>query len=192
MQPEDLREPSLNELCCLNVLGNVVYAIRCARRMQPRFRLSAEEPDAAAMTAALEESLQWAEQYVQTGGGDRERGKWLVEASSVVAEATYEDTDYAAFAVHHAIRGAMLSAAGGEVLPNEDFMEVVAAAYGSSRVVLANTPPWLRLLVLKSLRADYDRLAALTQEGASQRGSPLDSTAAGPLGELWQGKTPTW
>jgi hypothetical protein len=192
MQPEDVREPSLNELCCLSVLGNVSYAIRCALRVRSRFRLPEDFPDVPEMTAVVDESLRWANQFVQTGGGDLDRGKALVEASSAVAEATYEETEYSAFAAHHAVRGAYLSAQGGEMLARDEFMEVVAAAYGASRVILANTPPWLRLLVVKSLRADYDRLAAMTQEAASQRGTAFDPSETGPLGTLWQGKTPTW
>lgn len=192
MEPEELREPMLNDLCRLSALGNIAYAVRCARRIQPRFALPATEPNAAKMKGIVDAAIRWTEEYVRTGAGAVEHGEMLAEASAAVAEATYEETDYAAYAASHCVRGALLAAQAREACDTEVIMEIVAAAFGSSRVVLANTPPWIRLLLVKSLRSDYDKLLAMTLTNTTWRGANLDPRESGPLGNLWQGDTPSW
>ena len=192
MEAEDLREPSLNELCSLSVLGNVAFALRCARRMRPKFILPADAPDADKMTAFVDAALCWAEEYVGQGTGKREAAEHLANVTAAIAEATCDDTDFAAYATHHAARGVLLAAKAPEACDQETFMEIVASAYGSSRVLLANTPPWIRVQAVLALRADYVKLLELGIAAATQRGLLLDATEAGPLGGLWPGKTPTW
>ena len=192
MEPTELREPSINELVCLSALGNVVFAVRCARRMRPKFVLPDSEPDAAKMTEFVDAALRWAEAYVSQGIGNLERANHLAEAASAIAEATYEHTDYAAYSTYHAVRGALLAAQAGETCNQEAFMEIVASAFGSSRVLLSNTPPWIRAQVVQILSADYAKLLELTATSAVQRGPFVDATEAGPLGGLWPGTTPIW
>lgn len=192
MEQEELREPMLNDLCCLSVVGNISYAIRCARRMQPRFQLPASMADADKMTAIVDAAMAWGEEFVQTGAGDVERGEALADATSAIAQMTCDDTDYAAYAAHHSVRGALLTAKAGGVYNQDLQMEVVAAAFGSSRVLLTNTPPWLRLRVINALRSDFDKLLAMAQTHAMPLGDRFDPCATGPLGEIWLGEKPTW
>lgn len=191
-EPEELREPSLNELCRLNLLCNVAYAVRCARRMQPRFKPPAEMADAHKLVAIVDAAIGWAEEFAGKGEGDRERGTTLAETASHIADAISEQTDYSAYAAYHAVRGALLVAQAETSVSEEVYLEVVAAAYGSSRVLVTNAPPWIHALVMKTLRDDYEKLIALTMQHASEKGEPLDVTATGPLGGLWPGKTPVW
>jgi hypothetical protein len=90
------------------------------------------------------------------------------------------------------VRGALFAARSSPQADSDTFMEIVAAAFGASRVLLSNVPSWLKALLIKSLRADYDVLLSLTMEGASQEGPLVDVSETGPMGTLWQGKTPTW
>jgi hypothetical protein len=191
MQPENLREPQLNDLCCLTMLGNAVYAVRCARRMQPRFRVPGS-PHEDQMKTIVNNAIGWAEKYVQTGEGLVERGEELAKVVSEIANATCDETDYAAFAAFHSVRGAILVAQNPTQADADAFMQIVAAAFGSSRVLMANVPSWFRALAVKSMLADYEKLLALGTETGTQRGPLIDATEQGPLGALWQGPTPTW
>ena len=192
MQQEYQREPMLNDLCCLSVLGNVAYAIRCARRIQPRFQVPLEVPHAAMMMAIVDSAIGWAEEYTHTGAGDVQRAEQLAADTAGIANATCEQTDYAAFAAHHCVRAALLAAQASTQIDEGAFMEIVAGAFGSSRVLVAGVPSWFRILTLKSLHTDYQKLLELAATTGTQRGPLVDATAAGPLGALWQGPTPSW
>ena len=192
MDPEPLREPSLNDLCCLTLLGNIAYAARCARRIQPRFQLPADAHDGDKMTAVVEASIRLAEGYVVQAVAQLDQAARLTELSLAVAEATSEETDYAAYAAYHAVRGVHLAAPCGEAAGDEAYLEIVASAYGASRVVLANVPIWVRNQLVTALRGDYDKLVQLGLGNPPQRGQVFNPTITGPLGALWSGDSPTW
>jgi hypothetical protein len=191
LEPEPPREPALNELCSLTQTGLVAYAVRCARRMQPRFVLPPETPDADKMAAVVEAAIRWAEQYAAHGTGAIEDGARLAELALAVSEATSEHTDYAAYAAHHAVRGAVLAAQARQPA-DEVYLEIVASGFGASRVLLANLPIWLRQQGAAVLRDDYDKIVRLALGQPPQQGMFLDATATGPLGPLWPGAAPTW
>src|SRR5215207_2925304 len=107
MNEQAPREPSLNELCCLTALGNVAYAVRCGRRVQPHFK--PQHPDAAKMATIVDSALRWAELFVEQEMLVDDSVKALVDASYAVAEAC-ETMDYSAYAAYHAVRGAVLVA----------------------------------------------------------------------------------
>src|ERR1051325_4845095 len=151
MQQEHQREPMLNDLCCLSVLGNVAYAIRCARRIQPRFQVPPSTPYADKMITIVNSAIGWAELYVHTGTGIMEHAEKMVQDTAAIANATCEETDYAAFAAHHCLRGALLAAQRSGTLDEDAFMEIVAAAFGASRVLVAGVPSWFRALAIQSL-----------------------------------------
>ena len=184
------REPSLNELCCLSGLANVAYAVRCGRRMQPKFNPPHE--DAAVMAKIVESSLTWSEMSLRQAMPVDERVKSLVDAACAVAEATSDLSDFAAYAAFHAVRGAVLVAESPQRLSTDVFLEVVAASFGASRVLLSSIPPWLEARAIAALRADYDKLVALRLGEGAERGTGVETAVSGPLGTLWGESTPTW
>ena len=196
MAPEDIKEPSLNELCTLNVLGILAYAARCARRMQPRFKLPPDEPDGAEITAAVDEAIRWAEVYIHTGSGELERGQWLADTMAAIAEATYEFTDFSAFAAQHAVRRAHdpRPAAGGDAVDR--------GLHGGRRRRLRGKPRrhCQHAVVDPSVGHAAQLAGRLRQAPGTHAGDGSRSAANGSirrrpypsLGDLWQGKTPTW
>jgi hypothetical protein len=189
-QEELAREPSLNELCMLSGWANVAYAVRCGRRVQPKFAPAHE--DVAKMAQIVESALRWTELSLQQEMPVDERVRALVEASCAVAEACSELSDFAAYAAYHSVRGAVMVTESPRGLSTDVFLEVVAAAFGASRVLLSNVPPWVHTKVIAALRADYEALARLDLGGGAERGQRVDSTMGGPLGALWAAETPTW
>ncbi len=190
-QPEPLpREPSLNELCCLSASANIVYAVRCGRRVQPKYRPIHE--DAAKMATIVDSSLCWAEMSLTRSMSIDESVRMLVEAANAVAGESSDPSDFPAYAAYHAVRGAVLTAESAAQLPMESFLEIVAASFGASRVLLASVPRLIHAQTVAALRADYDKLTQLGLGQGSERGAGVDPTVQGPLGELWVGKAPTW
>jgi hypothetical protein len=74
----------------------------------------------------------------------------------------------------------------------EVYLEVVAAAFGASLVLLSDMPIWLRNQAVAALRDDYHRIVKLGLGYPPHRGQLLDATAGGPLGPLWPADAPKW
>jgi hypothetical protein len=186
------REVALQELGQLTLRAIVVYAVRCARRMRPCFQLPAEAPRRGHQIAAVDAAIRVAEAFCRGLPGETGRAAETARVAGGVAEETCAFTRFAGYAALHAASAA--AHAEEAVRDSSDFLinEVVAAAFGAGRVVLANADTYTRDLVLTALLADVEKLLSLAHDPMEGPGPAIDPSESGPLGPLWPDGTPGW
>jgi len=192
MKNEQPRAIGLNDLGQLTLRGNVAFAVRCALRIRPCFELPADAPRQREKVAAVDRAIRLAAAFCNGQPLERGAAAAIARVAEAVAEETSEFTRCAGYA---AVRAAEAAANAEEVVrnPNDSgIMEVVAAAFGSGRVLAANADTFTLDYVAAVLCADVDKLLSLGHGGSPELGPPLDPSEAGPLGPLWPNGTPLW
>ncbi|MCY2991870.1 MAG: hypothetical protein NTY19_28935 [Planctomycetota bacterium] len=193
--------PTPDELKTLPLRAMVVYAVRCARRVQPLFGLAREIPHHEKHLAAIEIALTLSEQYCR---GELIATAYAVRAAYAVADAAA----YAARAAHTVVAAAKAAYAADDAART-----VYAAAYFSGH---ARSGAYAARLAAAyaaatgaagraacaaahfaddakcAARSDYDCLRALNPGETPSLGSPLDPSESGPLGPLWPDGPPAW
>jgi hypothetical protein len=192
MKSDQPRVVGLHDMGRLTLRGNVAFAVRCAQRMRPCFKLPADASRRRQQMAAVDGAIRVAAAFCQ--GLPLETGQVAAaaRAAGVVAEETCEFTGYAGYA---AVRAAEAAAYAEECIRNpsdSSIMEVVAAAFGAGRVLAANTGAFTLDLVAAALYADMEKLLSLAHGTCEDLGPPVDPSESGPLGSLWPAGTPAW
>ncbi len=181
---------SLGDLSNLTLRGNVAFAARCARRVRPLVNMPEDSPARAARLEAMDAALRLAEDFARGEDVSVGLAQGVAGAAAEVAEATYETAGFAVYAPAHAVRGVFHAARTVE--GQQGFVEVIAAAFGASRVLLVNGGSASEALVLAALRADFEALLRLRLGRPGELGGSVDCSEAGPLGTLWPAGAPPW
>jgi hypothetical protein len=190
MKSDQARVVTLNDLAELTLRANVAFAVRCAQRVRPCFKLPAEAPRRREQTAAVDEAIRVASAFCRGLPEAAGRAAAAARAAGVVAQETGEFTRYAGYAAAH---GASAAAHAEEVVrdPKHSCMtDVVAAAFGAGRVVVANVDAYAHDLVVAALHADLVQLLLLAAGTTADLGPPVDPSETGPLGPLWPAGVP--
>jgi hypothetical protein len=194
---ETPREVTLQDLGQLSLRAAVAFAARCARRVQPRFSPPAEFPHRGQAFEVVEAAIRLAEEYAAATAGDFRTAPTSAQLAFNLGEATYPYQQLAPYAAYHAARAVSKAFPAGERASPEVATEVLAAAYGASRVVVAGGTGTLldgatRRLVHEALLADFEVLLRVAAGGFGDMGDPIDPSEAGPLGALWPDGPPGW
>jgi hypothetical protein len=190
MKTEQPRVVALSDLAQLTLRGNVAFAVRCAQRIRPCFKLPDDASHPRLQAAAVDGAIRVAMAFCRGLPGEAGRAAAAARAAATVAEETCEFTRFAGYA---AVRAAEAAAAAEEVAghPNDSgVIEVVAAAFGAGRVLVANADAYALDLVVAALHADVEKLRSLAHGTSESLGPPLDPSEAGPLGPLWPAGAP--
>lgn len=192
MKNDRPRAVGLSDLGGLTLRANVAFAVRCAQRLRPCFKLAADAPGRREKLAAVDGAIRVASAFCQGFPGEAGRAAAAAQRARLVAEETGPDTRFAAFA---AVRAAEAVAQAEEFIRTQaDFnaTEVVAAAFGASRVLSANADADTLDLVMAALVADATSLRSRAHGSCLQLGPSVDPSDRGPLGPLWPNGTPSW
>jgi len=185
------RTVGLNDLGQLTIRANVVFAVRCAQRIRPCFQLPPDAPHRREQMATIDAAIRLAARFCQGLPAEPGRAVAAAQAAAVVAEATYEFTNFAAFA---AVRAAEAAAHAEEFRKHpgdSGSMAVVAAAFGAARVLAANADMFALPTVTDALYADVQKLLNLANDaGDDVIGPAVDPSENGPLGPLWPAGPP--
>ena len=192
MASEQAVEVTLSDLGQLTLRANVAFAVRCALRVRPRFNFAERTRERQEQAATVDAAIQAADAFARAmSDGHRPIGM-VARAAYGVAELTCEQTHFAAYAAAHAAQAAAHAADAGAHARVPLFLEIVAGAYGAGRVVRANTPNSTALVVMRAMRADFDKLLSLSLGKPADAGQPVDPSESGPLGPLWPSGAPFW
>src|SRR5260370_42670846 len=106
MKSNQARAVSLSDLGQLTLRANVAFAVRCAQRLRPCFKLPADAPRRREQMAAVDGAIWVAAAFCR--GLPREAGRAAAAArlAGVVAEETSEVTGYAGYAAVRAAEAA--------------------------------------------------------------------------------------
>jgi hypothetical protein len=191
MKSEQARVITLGDLGGLPMRANVAFAVRCAQRLRPCFKLPAEAPRRREQTAAVDDAIRVATTFCRGLPEEPGRATAAARAAGVVAEETGDFTRYAPYAAAHAAS----AAASAEAIVCKSasaspISEVVAFAFGAGRVVAANVDAYAHELVVAALHTDLVKLLALAGGTSADLGPPVDPSESGPLGPLWPAGMP--
>ncbi len=190
MKNEQPRVVSLSDLGQLTLRGNVAFAVRCAQRIRPSFQLPADAARRREQYAAVDGAIRVATAFCTNAPPEPGRAAAAVRLAAVVAEETYEYTNFAGFG---ALRAAEAVEQAEKVLSNAkdaSVTEVVAAAFGAGRVLAANTDCFSLDIVANALYADLTMLLSLAGGSIEDLGPTIDPSESGPLGPLWAAGRP--
>jgi hypothetical protein len=208
--------PSLGELTRLPPRALVVYAARCARRVQPFFTLPDDHPERQRHLAAVERAIQTAEEFARgvpvTSEAAFQAEKGALKATGD-AKAFNLDAAAAAWAALQAVKTVQCAAAkavqNAAVVPRQDLEHIfpeqlygpIAWPEGTSahEAFLAfhawyAAAAWAaaaeaRAAVAAAVHADFEKLRGQGLGRFPELGEPLDPSADGPLGPLWPEET---
>lgn len=213
--------PSKEELVQLPLRAIVTYAVRCARRIQPRYRLSESDPDTRQRVAAVDWALTVAENIVADrfpkGAGAYAAASLAqnaLNAASMDIAAGVFDPPNAAFralvAAENLLFAQMESAradaakeasySAPDTVDAEDAEFIAEHSYAAAAEYLeraniaayeAATIAVVGNAIANASKADYDRLVKI-YSGQRWLGKPIDATENGPLGSLWPDDPPIW
>ena len=190
MKNDHARAVALSDLGQLTLRANVAFAVRCAQRLRPCFKLPAEAPRGREQIGAVDGAIRVATAFCRGLPGEAGRAAAAVRQAAVVAEETCEYTSFAGYA---ALRAVEAAAYAEEVVRNPTdsaVTEVVAAAFGAGRVLAANADAYALGLVVVALHTDVQKLLSLAGGTCDEMGPPVDPSETGPLGLLWPAGMP--
>jgi hypothetical protein len=192
MNSDPPRAVGLADLGQLPMRANVAFAMRCALRVMPWFKIPATAPKRREQIAAINNAMAVAEAFCMGVPMEAGRAAVAVERAAVVAE---ETCSFTCFASYGPVRAAEAAARAEECVRNEpdaSVTEVVAAAFGAGRVLAANADVSTMDLIVGALAADVEKLRKLAHGTCADLGPPIDPSEKGPLGSLWPGGIPSW
>jgi hypothetical protein len=191
-------EVTLQDLGALPLRASVAFAVRCARRVRPCFRLPEEYPQRQEYNLLLDAAIQAATEFARDLPGASGDAAALAKETYEMADATEEFGHFAAYAGAHAVNAAAGARAAGTRTSLSVGTRVAAAVWGAYRVVVASATGMTGQAacapeaVATLLRADYEGLLGLGLGAFGQWGQPVDPGEAGPLGPLWPHGEPRW
>lgn len=192
--------PSDRDLMGLPLRAIVAYAVRNARRVQPRFALwlwgSQPTPDARHLTA-LESAIAMGEQFAL--GQDRTAAEFEdgIEAANRAARHASEQSAafaastaaHAAHAAAYSLRTARAAARYANPSPHETFPApdtvAIMAAHAAAAALHAGA-------LADAAASDYRRLMQGENGRYPELGTPVDPSEMGALGTLWPAGAPEW
>ena len=193
MASDQPREVGLNDLGQLTLRANVVFAVRCAQRVRPCFTLPANAPRRVEQASAIDAAIHAALSFCRNEQVEAGRAAAMAQLARIVAEETCTYTRFAGFA---AVRAAEAAGYAEAYIVGEQrgssLVDVVAAAFGAGRVLVANADRPTIGMVVSALLADYENLRQLAHAPSIDLGPALDPSETGPLGVLWPGGKPSW
>jgi hypothetical protein len=189
-ESDQVRPIGLNELGQITLRGNVAFAVRCAERMRPCFKVPADAERKREKTAAVEAAIRIANAFCRGLPLEPGRAAVAVRPAIEAAEETGEDTCWAAYAAVRAVEAVAHAERVTNNRSDDDVTEVIAAAFGAGRVVAANVDSFSLNQVVEALRADVDKLLRLAGGSAERLGPEIDPSENGPLGALWPAGIP--
>ncbi len=171
------------------------FSARCARRVQPLFRLSPGHPDESFYRLVIETAIRLAEDYA--AGAAVDPGD-AAETASVADQCALDSdgVDHLAGAIAHiscCASKVAFSAASGDLAYAPDTSEVAAEvasiaaeAYSSAARAAAGAggDEWLATALLAACR-DIETLHTLGLGNPGTHGQAIDPSEDGPLGPLW-------
>ena len=195
--PEEEREVTLQDLAELPMRGAVAFAARCALRVQPHFNPPEDLPDRDQAFVVLAEAIRIASAFAQGSIGPFPHADRTARLVYNLGEFTFQYSQLAPYAAYHAAQAVVEATRAGEHANDASATEVVAAAYGASRVALTGgtgvRPNDQTLqVVIRALRADMNQLRELNLGQFRELGEPIDPSETGPLGPLWPEGEPVW
>jgi hypothetical protein len=173
----------------------VAYAARCARRVQPLFRLDPCIPQCAEHEAAVERAISVAERFclfrdIYTSAAT------LPTAAATYATATAANAYDSAAAAYAAAATAAAAAApdAAAAYAAADAYDSAAAAYaaGAFTASAAYAGHAASAAASAAAYADFHALLQLKLGAYPELGQPIDPTENGPLGPLWRDGAPDW
>jgi hypothetical protein len=183
---------SLGDLGQLTMRANVVFAVRCAQRSRPLFKLPADAARRSEHLAAVDSAIYVASLFC--GGLPLEAGR-AAAALAQVHVTVQETAPFAGYAGYAALRAAEATVHAVEALRNRtqfELVQVVAGAFGAGRVLAANAGADVQDLVVAALFADKEKLSLLGPGTYGDLGPAIDPSESGPLGPLWPAGAPAW
>jgi hypothetical protein len=172
----ELSLPRPGDLTSMPLRAIVAYSVRCARRVQPLFRFTADMADFARHEAAVERAIALAERFCI---GDESESGTLAAAPAAAASAAA-----ACVAARGAIAKAVTAAAcvAGRAAAARGAPARAAAAAAARAAAAADAP------AATAAAIDFETLLNLYPRGWFGRrvaNRPVDPTEDGPLGPLW-------
>jgi hypothetical protein len=190
MKSDHVRAVGLNDLAELTLRANVAFAVRCAQRIRPCFRLPEESARRREQLAAVDAAIRVATAFCLGLPSEPGRAAAAARAAGVVAEETCEWTSYAGYGAVRAAEAAAHAEAVAAKASDSGIMEVVAATFGAGRVLAANVDNFSHDQVVSALLADFQKLLSLARGNCGDLGPVIDPSEDGPLGSLWPAGTP--
>jgi hypothetical protein len=185
MKAKQSQVVGLDDLGQLTLRANVAFAVRCAQRIRPCFRIPPDAPRRREQIAAVDGAIRIATAFCQDVATEPGQAAAAARTAEVVAEETYEFTNCAGFAAVRAAEAAAHAEALARGPVNSDHTEVVAAAFGAGRVLAANADMFALDAVANALYADVEKLLKLAHGASGLLGAPVDPSESGPLGPFW-------
>jgi hypothetical protein len=192
MNSDPPRTVGLNDLGQLPLRANVAFAVRCAQRIRPCFRLPAGSPRRHEQTAAVDRAIRAAAAFCLGLPAEAGEAAASARAAAVVAEETSESTSFSGFGAVRAAEAAAYAEEWARNPSDSNLTEVVAAAFGAGRVLLANSDAFAHDLIVSALYEDVQNLLRLAGGSSEDVGPPIDPSESGPLGPLWPAGVPVW
>jgi len=160
-------------------------------RIRPRFQIPADHP-AVGHERAVDQAIALAVSFARAAAVDSGDVARAAEFVYRLADATADVTYYSGFAAAHAAQAASTAAAVRELASDGVAIEVVASAFGASRVLEGNSQLENASTVVGAMRSDLEKLLALRLGAFAELGQAIDPTEEGPLGVLWPLGEPAW
>jgi hypothetical protein len=174
--------PTEEDLDQLPLRAIVAYAVRCAKRVQPRFRLAKSIPDYSTHQAAVAKAVKLAEAFCVRDDVD------AAAAADAADTAAYDAADAQIKAAADA--AACAAAACEAANPADDAAPAYDAACAAGYAASACGEH--AEAFAEAAAGDYERLLELDYDGWSDFGPPVDPSEKGPLGPLWPRGAPRW
>ena len=171
--------PSREDLAKLPARAIVAYAVRCARRVEPRYAAAmSDRPD---LIAAVGSAIQQAERFAS--GDATVLDDAIADAADRAARAAHtaavaDAADAAARAAHAAARAAHAAVDAAHVTARAAH----AAAFAASFAAFAAADAADAAAFVHAANHDFQRLTELARSGEDLAISPSED---GPLGPLW-------
>lgn len=168
----------LNELGSLTTRGLAAFAARAARRAMQHYSPHTDEERSAA------EHFSNAIGYTESAarGEADELPTELLDQLYGLADQVSSGGGFAGFAAAHAARVGSRSIHGAA--DHTAHLEIIASAYGTTRVLYSACGSADEAAVTAALRGDFDALLRLNLGPAAAPGQAVDPSPTGPLGPL--------
>ena len=129
MKSNEPRAVGLHDLGQLTRRANVAFAVRCAERLRPCFKLPADAARRRQQMAAVDGAIRVATAFCQGVPGEVGRAAAAARVASVVAEETGEFTRFAGYAAVRAAEAAAHAEEVAKLLTDRDSQVRRRAAY---------------------------------------------------------------
>lgn len=192
-------ELTLQDLGVLPVRATVAFAARCARRVLP-FLTHAPEANSASELAIR--AIELAEAFAR-GSGQTHQAQEIADdaygaGQGLMTNISSGSRGYAAYAAGHAANSVAHWTQGAATNTASMGQEVVAAAYGTYRIILSYNKALLLLEpdkaqdILLLVESDYIKLRDSNLGEFGQLGELVECSEKGPMGTLWPDPDLAW